>query len=131
MTKLNLMLHCGASAVDRQAVIDCPTPEPTITHYPIDHGELVGLVQHTLEHSGLSVVNEAHGLTHDGNRYFGMFHVTNGQGSDEYGLIIGVRNSHDKAFSASLAMGSQVTICDNLSFWGGKDRPQAHAVYPA
>ena len=116
---LNLMLHCGANAVQKGEVIESSTPAPTDTHYPIPHGKLLGLVERTLEHGGLSVVSEAHGLTHDGNRYFGMLHVTNGQqDDDDYGLIVGVRNSHDKSFPAALALGSQVFVCDNLSFSG-------------
>jgi len=36
----------------------------------------------------------------------------------DYSLVVGIRNSHDKTFPASLALGSQVLVCDNLSFFG-------------
>jgi hypothetical protein len=66
----------------------------------------------------MSVVSEMHGLSMHGDRYFGMLQVTNGSNPDDYGLVIGIRNSHDKSFPASLALGAGVFVCDNLSFSG-------------
>jgi hypothetical protein len=44
---------------------------------------------------------------------------TNDDESDEdYSLVVGLRNSHDHSFSASIAMGSAVFVCDNLAFSG-------------
>ena len=34
--------------------------------------------------------------------------LANGHTEDDYGLVLGLRNSHDKTFPASLALGSQV-----------------------
>ena len=56
--------------------------------------------------SGMTVANEAHALWSDGLRYFGLLEVTNGQTHEDYGLVIGLRNSHDKSFPAAIAMGS-------------------------
>jgi hypothetical protein len=42
---------------------------------PINHDRLLAGVQQSLERSGLHVVTESHGLTHDGNRYFGLLQV--------------------------------------------------------
>ena len=39
-----------------------------------------------------------------------------GHAQDDYGLVIGLRNSHDKSFPASIALGSGVFVCDNLAF---------------
>src|SRR6185312_13063801 len=60
--------------------------------------------------------NEAHALWSDGLRYFGLLEVTNGHLAEDYGLVIGLRNSHDKSFPAAIAMGSSVFCCDNLAF---------------
>src|SRR6185312_10695181 len=60
--------------------------------------------------------NEAHALWSDGLRYFGLLEVTNGHLAEDYGLVIGLRNSHDKSFPAAIAMGSCVFVCDNLAF---------------
>jgi len=122
--KLNLMLHCGTDAVDREVVLESPTPPPTgyrggfHTHYPLPHGHVLERVERHLAHAGMTIVEEAHGLTHDGARYFGMLQVANGQQSDDYGMVVGIRNSHDKRFPASLVMGSGVFVCDNLAFSG-------------
>jgi hypothetical protein len=66
----------------------------------------------------MTVVNEAHGLTKDGNRYFGLIQVANGHNADDFGLVIGLRNSHDKMIPAGLVLGASVFVCDNLSFSG-------------
>ena len=42
--------------------------------------------------------------------------VTNGEAHDDYGLVIGLRNSHDKSFPAAIALGSGTFVCDNLAF---------------
>jgi hypothetical protein len=113
---VNLVLHCGARHVERPAVEEAQTPVPSATWVPVPHHRLLNQVESTLVGSGLSVVNEAHALWSDGLRYFGLLEVTNGRPQDDYGLVIGLRNSHDKSFPAAIALGSAVFICDNLAF---------------
>ena len=60
---------------------------------------------------GLRVVTESHGLTHDGERYFGLLQVANGHDDSDFGLVVGVRNSHDKRFPAALVVGASVFVC--------------------
>lgn len=36
----------------------------------------------------------------------------------DYGLVIGLRNTHDCSYCAALTMGNRVFVCDNLSFSG-------------
>ena len=114
----NLMLHCGAQLADPILVAACPTPEPTDTWQPIPHGRLLGLVTDTLERNGLEVVNQAHALGRDGDRYFGLLEVRNGQPVEDYSLVVGLRNSHDQSYPAGLVVGSSVLVCDNLAFSG-------------
>jgi hypothetical protein len=85
---------------------------------PIPHHRLLTQVEQTLTGAGLSVVNQAHALSSDRMRYFALLEVVNGQGSQDYNLILGLRNSHDKKFPAALVVGSAVQVCDNLSFSG-------------
>ena len=68
----NLLLHCGARAVERKDVQRVPTPRATDTWTPIPHLELVTQVEHTLKANGLVVGTQAHSLSHDGARYFGL-----------------------------------------------------------
>ena len=63
-------------------------------------------------------MKEAHSLTHDGMRYFGLMQIQNGQDNKDYAWVLGLRNSHDKVFPAGMVAGADVFICDNLSFSG-------------
>jgi hypothetical protein len=83
---------------------------------PIAHHRLLEQVESTLAASGMTVANEAHALWTGGLRYFGLLEITNGQAHDDYGLVIGLRNSHDKSFPAAIALGSAAFVCDNLAF---------------
>ena len=114
----NLLMHCGGSEVTRDEIADAPTPERTNTWVPVAHNRLLELAQSTIEAQGYSVINEAHGLWGGGARYFGLMELVGGDTNDDYSLVLGLRNSHDKTFPASLALGSQVLVCDNLSFFG-------------
>ena len=111
---VNLILHCGARHVERRVVEKAPTPRSSETWVPVPHHRLLEQVESTVVGSGLTVVNQAHALWNDGLRYFGLLEVANGESHDDYGLVIGLRNSHDKSFPAAIAMGSCVFVCDNL-----------------
>ena len=113
---LNLMLHCGGRRVDREQIEQAPTPSPTRSWQPIPHQRLLELIEFTLTSSGFRIVNQAHALWGEGTRYFGLLEVQNGSAIGEYGLVVGLRNSHDKGFPAGLAVGSGVFVCDNLAF---------------
>ena len=114
----NLLMHCGGSEVTRDDIANAPTPERTNTWVPVAHSRLLELAQSTIESQGYAVTNEAHGLWGEGARYFGLMELAGGHAADDYQLVLGLRNSHDKTFPASLALGSQVLVCDNLSFFG-------------
>lgn len=116
MNKSNLILHAGANAVERAQVVAVPLPPRTQSWVPLAHHKFLEGVQNRLQEAGLSVVTEAHGLTRDGARYFGLLQVQNGHIDNDFGLVVGLRNSHDKSFPASLAVGSAVFVCDNLAF---------------
>ncbi len=116
--KSNLILHCGASSVQRDALTHVRTPIATETWTPIPHHRLVTQVEHALKLSHLTVVGQAHALSHGGDRYFGLLQVQNGHESTDYSWVLGLRNSHDKTFPAGLVVGASVFVCDNLSFSG-------------
>ena len=129
---INLCLHCGARRVDRELVERSRTPPSSATWVPVPHHRLLGQVESTLTAGGLTVVNEAHALWNDGERYFGLLEVQNGHASSEYGLVVGLRNSHDKSFPAAIGLGSGVFVCDNLAFSAEVTiAAPPHAVYCA
>src|SRR5947208_2493603 len=104
-TKSNLILHCGAKAATREQIAAVATPARTATWVPIPHARLLAGVQECLGRAGLSIVSEAHALTKDGLRYFGLMQVENGKAADDFSLVVGVRNSHDQTFPAGLVVG--------------------------
>jgi len=119
MKALNLMAHtAGSEVVDRQVIDMVKTPDANGIWRPIPHAKLIDGVLKTVERSGFKVVQEAHALARDGARYFGMMQLANGHNAEDYSLVLGLRNSHDKSFPAGLVVGSGVFVCDNLAFSG-------------
>lgn len=129
MKTCNLRLHAGAHQVDRRDLLAVNTPEKTATWCPIPHEALIGHVQRTMEAGGLKVITEAHALTRGGLRYFGLMQVSNGDDNDQFGLVVGLRNSHDKSFPSALCLGSSVFVCDNLAFSGEVRLSRKHTVH--
>jgi len=114
----NLILHCGASSKSRNVIKRVPTPKGTATWSPIPHILLIEEVERALKANGLKIASQAHSLTHDQSRYFGLMEVQNGEAHEDYAYVLGLRNSHDKRFPAGLVAGATVFVCDNLSFSG-------------
>lgn len=125
----NLILHCGARAVERDQVRDVPTPRATSTWTPIPHFDLVSHVENTINSNGLVVGTQAHSLTHDGLRYFGLMEIRRQQSDLDYCWVLGLRNSHDKSFPAGIVAGSSVFCCDNLSFSGEVKLARKHTRF--
>lgn len=124
----DLILHCGAHAVDRDDIYSVETPAPTKSWHPIAHGTLLDLVDTNLTQMGLKVVSEAHGLGRDGARLFSLLEVRDNKSHADYSAVVGVRNAHDMAFSCGLAMGTAVLACDNLSFASDVVLSRKHTV---
>jgi hypothetical protein len=114
MNQSNLILHCGASKVERAQLTRIETPEGDRTWCPIPHETLVSEVTGALTRANMRIVTEAHGMSADGLRYFGLLQVANGDEEQDYSYVLGLRNSHDKRFPAGLVVGSSVFVCDNL-----------------
>jgi len=117
-TGAQLTLHSGAQQVSRTQVLDVGTPEATETWQPVPHGFLLDGFLRRLQSIGLGVQREQHGLTRDGQRWFGVFDLLARSADREYSLALGLRNSHDQSFAAAAMMGSRVWICDNLAMSG-------------
>jgi hypothetical protein len=127
--KLNLCLHTGGHQASFDDVRAVRTPNATDSWCPIPHHEYVESVLETLRQSQLTVVDSVHALWEDGNRYFGSFQLQNGHAHDDYALVVGLRNSHDKSFPAGLACGSGVFVCDNLAFSGEVKLSRRHTAH--
>ena len=126
----NLILHCGAHAVDLDEVKKTKTPLSTQTWTPIPHDQLIQRVHLALDASRLTIGTQAHSLSHEGQRYFGLMEIRNQRmRSDDYALVLGLRNSHDKSFPAGIVAGASVFVCDNLSFSGEVKFARKHTRY--
>lgn len=111
---MSLMLHAGANPIDYSDLRELETPEATATHVPIPHFRLVDLVAHSLSYYGHEVREQHHGVTPDGSRYFGV--LTLRSPYTGYEDMVGLRNSHDKAFPVGVGFGSHTFVCDNMAF---------------
>lgn len=130
MKKVNLMLHCGAHAVTRDDLTAVTTPAATRSWQPIAHVKLLTTVEQQLQEAKLEVIEQAHGVTKNGSRYFGLLQVAPTDSVDgEAAMIVGVRNSHDKAFPAGICAGNQVFVCDNLAFSGEVKVARRHTSF--
>jgi hypothetical protein len=111
---MTLMLHAGAEPIGYDGLRELDVPQPTRTHVPIPHHRLVDLVAHSLSYYGHEVVEQHHGVTPDGNRYFGV--LTLHSPYTGYADMVGLRNSHDRTLPVGIAFGSRVFVCDNTAF---------------
>lgn len=129
MNTPKLMLHCGANEVDRKDLGNIVMPPATDTYMPVDHETVLGLAEDRLNEIGFHFGTQAHSLTKNGDRYFGLVELLNGSTSDEHALIVGIRNSIDKSFPAGMAFGSHVFVCDNLAFTGEIKSSRKHTAH--
>lgn len=111
---MTLCLHAGAEPVDYDGLRLLETPAATPTHVPLPHFRLVDLVANSLGYYGHEVVEQHHGVTPDGMRYFGV--LTLRSPYTGYADQVGLRNSHDKSLPVGIGFGSVTFVCDNLAF---------------
>jgi hypothetical protein len=120
------MLHAGAELIPYAGLADLPIPDPTDTHVPIPHLAVVDMVKYALGFYGHEIVEEHHGVTPDGARYFGVLELRSTYG--DYTDTVGLRNSHDKKFPIGISFGSKVFVCDNLAFNGENVIKRKHTI---
>lgn len=124
-----LMLHTGAQSVTREELEKVVTPQAEGKWHPIPHSFLLSEVEKQLTQAGFTISEESHGLTKDGDRWFGLLELSgNDIGADDFSIVAGVRNSNDKKFPASVALGAKVFVCDNLSFTGEVKLARRHTI---
>jgi hypothetical protein len=79
--------------------------------------------------AGLKIGNQVHSLNQDGAQYFGLTEIYGPNNADDYALIVGLRNSHNKTFPVGLVAGATVFVCDNLSFSGEVRLSRKHTTH--
>ena len=103
--------------VTREELATVRTPDATESFTPIAHSFLVDQTLEALDRAGYSVTEEKHALGRFGQRYFGGFQIAGPDiNSSERKLVLGLRNSHDRTFAASICVGNRMIVCENLCF---------------
>lgn len=116
-----LILHCGNALASREQIAAVQTPPSTATWQPVPHSQFLDSVTRQLAEQGYEVLGEAMSLNEDGSRMFGVMEIrTTDQHPvdqpDDYRVVIGLRNAHDRMFALGIIIGTKVLVCDNLSF---------------
>lgn len=105
--------------VNRPTLEGVVLPPTTKSYQPIGHSWLLNQLEDAVRDMGFAFGSEHHGLSHDGNRYFGLIELRGVLDVNaDYTIQMGVRNSLDKRFGAQVAFGAQVLVCANLCFGG-------------
>ena len=87
----SLCLHRGAKVIDMEQLRGVITPEATETWTPIAHGQFVDSVRNALVSNGATIASEEHALYRDGDRYFGLLNLANGEDGGNTVIGLGTR----------------------------------------
>ena len=90
-------------------------------HAPVPFFTFADTTVAAIKQSGFKVLEEDYAITKDENRMFGLIRVSNdaeGSTAKRHDMLVGLRGSHDQAFSRALTVGSRVLVCSNLCFHG-------------
>lgn len=123
------MLIIAKNKISFEELANVATPDGTDSFTPIPHDHLVNLTRDALGRAGLTVTEEEHALARGGLRYFGGFSLAGKEidGTDRR-IVLGLRNAHDKSFAASIAVGNQMMVCENLCFSSDEKLARRHTV---
>ena len=143
---MGLLLHCGSDRKTMRDVAEVRVPDATRSWQPIRHTTLIDLAKKELGKGGYTITDEAHALRNgyempeayidgeqgykaEGAHYFGLLslkaprrsrhaEIAGDEPEKDYSLTMGLRNAMDQSFSAKVALGARVLVCDNMSFSG-------------
>jgi hypothetical protein len=103
------------------------TPDMTDSHHPVAHITVIKMIKACFKLAGLKVTEQQHQLDRGGLRYFGGF-ALEGEGltSADKRMVVGLRNSHDKAFALGVCAGVSMVVCDNLWFNSDEKMTRRH-----
>jgi hypothetical protein len=123
-----ITLHCGGWEATKADLASVPVPEATESYVPVPYSRFVEEVELHIPRFGLRITSEAFALAKHGQQMFGVLTCTNGHGSDDFSLAIGLRNSYDRSLSAQLLAGTRIFVCDNLAFSGESRVSRKHTA---
>ena len=123
---MSFMLDSTASRVTREDINKLKNP-PSLgkRHNPLPHKDLIDLMEAGLKRNNFDINKLELGLTHDGNRIFGLFEVE-APSSDvmlkDHNSVyeVGFRGSWDQSLASSAVFGRGCLVCSNLMITGEK-----------
>lgn len=125
-----MKLIIAKNIVNLESLGAVPCPESTDSFQPIPHAELVDITRRNLQDAGFEVLFEEHAIARGGLRYFGGFAITGTEiTSPDRQLVVGLRNSHDKGFAASICLGNRMIVCENLCFSANIKLARRHTTF--
>jgi hypothetical protein len=101
-----------------------PTPERTDTWKPVPHHVVPQVITDMVREREWAFADETsrfqYSLSKDSAKMFGVTKVVipGVTVDEEFQMAIGFRNSHDKTIALRVAVGAQVTVCDNMMITG-------------
>lgn len=117
-----LCLHTGGQRTTWENILAVPTPPVVGRYVPVGHAALVERIQRFLAVDNFTVTQTEWALAKEGARFFGLMQLTHPSlMSTDHAYVMGIRNSHDKTFPASVVVGISPFVCDNLAFSPGAD----------
>lgn len=106
-------------------------PEETRTWQPVKHSWLLGEVIARLAREDFKVTGTDLRISKNDLEFFGILWLQD-ETNSERTPVVGVRNTNNKRASAGVCMGTNVTVCSNLDFYGEHILLEKHLVnvYP-
>jgi hypothetical protein len=123
-----LLLHRGGWKATKADLASVPIPQATDSYVPVPYGRFVEEVELHVPRFGLTITGEQFALARDGQQMFGVLTCTNGHGSEDFGLAIGLRTSYNRSLAIQCLAGTRLFVCDNLAFSGEVRASHKHTV---
>lgn len=111
-----LMRAHNEALLARADLASIPAPEPTATHKPIPHIDVVEALVQTLGFRHIGVHAEQYAVSDDGMKLFGVMELSTTFTGCRFAL--GLRTSNDKSIALGITVGYRVMVCSNLAFYG-------------
>lgn len=102
----------GSYSSTRDYLINTPLPVETRTYKPISHEQLMDLTLSGIARGGFNVKHELYSSAMDGEVATGRYIIDNA-GDTEMNLQVIWKNSYNKKFSLSFAIGANILVCTN------------------
>jgi hypothetical protein len=126
MLETSTLIGYGGRTIGREELTLAPTPAATETHRPVPHHEIVQALVETLGFRHIGVVHDEYAVSPDGMKAVGVLDLATEMEGCRFS--IGLRNSHDMAWSSSAAPTSPPSSipCGHPM----RPRPMAHTGPP-